>query len=320
MNRPATSNSSLSLSQKLRTESSRASRSIAEDDGGGTSRKKNSTKNLPALTVSSHRMNMSTSLPNLPEAFEHFSPSYASHTHSFHKNTVNRLSGLPDNVNSSGLFSSYSIPKTISSLCVRCGTLAALCMGCAEQDTEDALIFYRKTRAAGAATLFNKAFIEAGFRKALKFVVFRIFKNSCQAKIRERMKKKTIVEKLFGANLVYLPFTAWRRYTKENIVRRKNQTIESLSDQIEKLENQVRRLVNTVADVSREVRFLFYLVFSFSLCLLLVFLTSFLSFPFLSFPFLSFPFLSFPFLSFPFLSFPFLCFSCFSCFSFRMNN
>jgi hypothetical protein len=234
--------SSLSLSQKLRTESSKELSKSVTFGNEAKSRQTQGKRTLPTIQSSKGSMSM-----NFPEPFEHFSP--------VRRNTVNRLSGLPDNVNSSGLFSDSHIPKTVSALCVRCGTLAALCMPCAEQDTEDALIFYRKTRAAGAATLFNKAFIEAGFRKALKFVVFRLLKNYCQMKTRERMKKKAIVEKLFGTNLVYLPFTAWRRYTKENIVHRKNKTIEQLNSQIELLETQIRKISANLTEVTREVRF-----------------------------------------------------------------
>lgn len=239
--------SSLSLSQKLRSESSRVglvSRQSDKDNEKNNQRGNSYYgKTLPTINSSISRIEMSKSLP---EPFEHLSPA-------FRRNTMNRLAGLSDNVNSSGLFSENHFAKTISPLCVRCGVLAALCMSCAEQDTEDALTFYRKTRAAGAATLFNKAFIEAGFRKTLKFLVFRLLKNSVQAKIRERMKKKTIVEKLFGTNLVYLPFNAWRRYTKENIVRRKNRSIEQLTSQIEVLETQIRKLSVNLTEVNREV-------------------------------------------------------------------
>jgi hypothetical protein len=247
MNRSVVATSKLSLSQRLRAESSKEYTKSGDDKEGEPTRGRNASRRanrtLPALSQSTS----SHLTPHLPEPFEHLSPAAR-------RNTVNRLSGLPDSVNSSGLFSDSFVPKTISSLCVRCGTLAALCMTCAEQDTEDALIFYRKTRAAGAATLFNKAFIEAGFRKSLKFVVFRLLKNYCQMKNRERMKKKSIVEKLFGTNLVYMPFTAWRRYTKENIVRRKNQMIEQLTAQIEGLEGQARKLSSTLNELTREVR------------------------------------------------------------------
>jgi hypothetical protein len=228
---------SLSLSQKMRADVTHNSQSISKPSRSRT---------LPQLKANTS--------PTYSGLFEQYSPHRG-------RNAFTRLSGLPDSVNSSGLLSDISIPKHPSSLCVRCGTTAALCMGCAEQDAEDALTFYRKTRAAGAATLFSKAFVEAGFRKLLKFMVFRLLKNSCQTRIRQRNKKKAIVEKLFGTNLVYIPFAAWRRYTKENIVNRKNKTIEQLTAQIAVLENQVQKLSYTVQEGTREVRLLFSISF-----------------------------------------------------------
>lgn len=159
-----------------------------------------------------------------------------------HESTYNRLSGLNESVNNSALFSDITLPPRPITVCVRCGTHASLCMPCAEKDCENALIFYRKTRAAGAATLFQKAFVEAGFTKLIKFVVFRLLKNSIDAKKRIRMKKKTVVEKLFGTNVVSVPFMAWKRYTKENIINRKNKDIEGLSERVKFLEAQVQKL------------------------------------------------------------------------------
>ncbi|RYG70157.1 hypothetical protein EON64_00880 [archaeon] len=109
-------------------------------------------------------------------------------------------------------------------------------MSCAEDDCEKTVTFYRKTRAAGAATLFNKAFVEAGNTKVIKFIVFRLLKNSFQSRQREQLKKKTVVEKFFGTNLVHFPFQAWRRYTKENIVSRKDKTIAKLSERVKSMD------------------------------------------------------------------------------------
>jgi hypothetical protein len=110
----------------------------------------------------------------------------------------NRLAGLNDAYNTTGLFAdSIHISRSLP-MCVRCGESPNLCMKCAELECENTLTFYRKTRAAGAATLFTKAFVEAGYSKLIKFVVFRLLKNSCQARSRSRLRKKAVVEKLFG--------------------------------------------------------------------------------------------------------------------------
>lgn len=182
---------------------------------------------LPALSSP----NRSASLNSLPLAGS-----------SSVKDVYTRLSAVSESVNSSGLFADLVAPPRPLPLCVRCSSTPSLCMKCAELECENTLTFYRKTRAAGAATLFTKAFVEAGYSKLLKFVVFRLLKNSCQARNRVRMKKRTVVEKLFGANLVYLPFTAWRRYTKENIVSRKDRSIETLNERVAILEQQLQQL------------------------------------------------------------------------------
>lgn len=150
-----------------------------------------------------------------------------------------RLSGLVENVNSSGLFADRVSPMKPLAMCVKCGTHASLCMSCSEEDCERTVTFYRKTRAAGAAALFTKAFVEAGNTQVIKFITFRIMKNSFLTRKREQLKKRSVVEKLFGTNLVYLPFTAWRRYTKENIVKRKDKNIAKLADVVKHLEKMV---------------------------------------------------------------------------------
>eukprot|EP01031_Cornospumella_fuschlensis_P028813 gene28813-34781_t len=185
-----------------------------------------------------------TSTLQTPMTLPHLSPStkkkptiFADTLATYQKdNLYSRLSGVVENENSSGLFSYVIKPQKPLSLCVRCSNHASLCMPCAEDDCEKTVTFYRKTRAAGAATLFNKAFVEAGNTKVIKFIVFRLLKNSFQNRQREQLKKKTVVEKLFGTNLVHIPFQAWRRYTKENIVSRKDKTIAKLSERVKSMD------------------------------------------------------------------------------------
>jgi hypothetical protein len=179
----------------------------------------------------------------------------------FSSNNIHtRLSGLGDNSNTSGLYSSQIKPRNPLLICVRCNDLPSLCMNCVETECETALTFYRKTRAAGAATLFNKAFVEAGYSKVLKFLIFRLLKNSCQTRTRIRMKKKMIVEKLFGTNLVYLPFNAWKRFTKENIMNRNNKQIEELQEKVKFLEIQNQKLVMQNRDLNIEVSYIINII------------------------------------------------------------
>lgn len=169
------------------------------------------------------------------------------------KSVHNRLAGLNDPQNTTGLFADTTHPPHPLPLCVRCGNSPSLCMKCSELECENTLTFYRKTRAAGAATLFTKAFVEAGYSKLIKFVVFRLLKNSCQARSRVRMKKKAVVEKLFGTNLVYLPFNAWKRYTRENVLARKDKSIEERSDQVKVLETQNQKLSMQLRNAHHEI-------------------------------------------------------------------
>lgn len=170
------------------------------------------------------------------------------------KSVYNRLAGLNDPENTTGLFADTTNPPRPLSMCVRCGDAPNLCMKCSELECENTLTFYRKTRAAGAATLFNKAFIEAGYSKLIKFVVFRLLKNSFQSRSRERMKKKAVVEKLFGTNLIFLPFNAWKRYARENILARKDKSIEDQVEEIKILEIQNQKLTMQLRDANHEVR------------------------------------------------------------------
>lgn len=153
-----------------------------------------------------------------------------------------RLSGLKDPYSSTGLFRERTTPLTPSVLCVRCGSSASLCVPCSDLMCENAIIFYRKTRAAGAAALFTKSFTEAGNSRLVKFLIFRLLKNSFTSRFKKQTKMKNVVEKMFGQNLVLVPFTAWKRYTKANIISRKDRTIQTLQEKVASLDAQVASL------------------------------------------------------------------------------
>lgn len=239
--------STMSLSQKLKQTHERTQRQLSKSSTLPTLHSNHSN------SANSNNRNMSQEVYSM-----YLSPSKA-------QSVATRLSGLPESVNSSALFTEkVAVPTKPVTLCIRCSsTHAALCMICVEQDCQNALTFYRKTRAAGAATLFSKAFIEAGYTKLLKFVIFRLLKNGFETRRRQHMKKKTVVEKLFGTNLVCIPFSAWKRYTKENIMNRKNRTISELSERVKILEAQVHKLTSTVQENNFQV---LNLLFSFIFC------------------------------------------------------
>lgn len=172
-----------------------------------------------------------------------------------HGDSFARLSGLADPHNSSGLFAERTHAARPTSLCVRCGSMhSSICIPCSEVVCENTLTFYRKTRAAGAAVLFNNAFVEAGNSKLVKFVVFRLLRNGFEARKKQQLKMKSVVEKFFGTNTVYVPFAAWRRYTRQNIMERKNRTIGTLEEKARKLEMQLRALTTENASLTAEVK------------------------------------------------------------------
>ena len=172
-----------------------------------------------------------------------------------HGDPFARLSGLADPQNSTGLFAERSLATKPTSLCVRCGTMhSSICIACSELVCENTLTFYRKTRAAGAAALFTKAFVEAGNSKLVKFFIFRLLRNSFEVRKKQQMKMKNVVNKFFGTNTVYIPFSAWRRYTRQNITERKNRMIEALEEKVRVLEIHNRKLTTENASLSEEVR------------------------------------------------------------------
>ena len=127
-------------------------------------------------------------------------------------------------------------------------------MSCSDQVCEDTLTFYRKTRASGAVALFTKAFVEAGNSKLVKFFMFRLWKNSLRKNQKQQLKMKNVVERLFGSNVVYLPFAAWKKYTKENIMDRKNAILNKLKDKTELLESQVLKIAAVSTAQETEIR------------------------------------------------------------------
>ena len=64
--------------------------------------------------------------------------------------SADRASGNIDAESSGGVFADREKMTMVTSQCVRCGEHASCCMSCTEFLAEEALNFYRKTRARGA--------------------------------------------------------------------------------------------------------------------------------------------------------------------------
>jgi hypothetical protein len=67
-------------------------------------------------------------------------------------------------------------------------------MRCTETIADEALTFYRKTRATGAASLFQHAIKEAGLSKTIKFMLFQMWRNG----IKQRAKRNALMTPKIG--------------------------------------------------------------------------------------------------------------------------
>lgn len=65
---------------------------------------------------------------------------------------------------------------------------------------------------------------------------------------------RNIVERLFGTNVVFLPFAAWKKYTKENIMDRKNRMISQQKEKAEILESQIFKIAASNSANEAEIR------------------------------------------------------------------
>ena len=171
------------------------------------------------------------------------------------KDQFERLSGVYDYSISGGVFSDPSIVTHPSSRCVRCSNHASMCMPCTEYLCDESLTFYRKMRARGAISLFQNAVTEAGLGRLLKFTLFRIWKNGCTKRVLTHNKKKYIVEKLFGVNIVAIPFKAWQQYTRQTRISRRDNKIAELNKQLDSITSTLLRQGEEIALLNQKVNY-----------------------------------------------------------------
>ena len=81
---------------------------------------------------------------------------------------------------SSGVYPDRHRAQQPTNVCVRCSNHASICMECNEKLSEDAVNFYRESRAEGALVFFNKAIISSAQSQIAKFVVLTMWKNTNQ--------------------------------------------------------------------------------------------------------------------------------------------
>lgn len=170
------------------------------------------------------------------------------------KTQFERLSGLYDYSVSAGVFADPTITTKPSTRCVRCANHASLCMPCTEYLCDEALTFYRKTRARGAIKLFQNAVTEAGLGRLLKFTLFRMWRNVVLKWKQQMMKKKYIVERMFGINVTAVPFKAWQQYTRQTKISRRDHKIAELHAKVETLTESMAQLSEANSEFTRQAQ------------------------------------------------------------------
>ena len=158
------------------------------------------------------------------------------------KNQFDRLSGSYDFMASSGAFPDRFHVTHPTAICLRCAGNADVCMRCTETIADEALTFYRKTRATGAASLFQHAIKEAGLSKSIKFMLFNMWRNG----IKQRSKRSALmnpkIAKLYFIKIIVEPFKAWKKFAKESVVERKDKLIAKLEERLDVLEKEMQKV------------------------------------------------------------------------------
>lgn len=231
----------MSLSMKLRAESAAAS----------PSRPATTTQNLPRLTIPTNRMMMSQS-GNI-----HLKkPAPKSDVAKLY----DRLSGSYESVG----FESFPYQETIChpmTLCVRCASHASLCVPCADQMSQEAVEFFRRSQAVGAYHLLNGAIKQAGGEKVLRFVIFRCWKNSIQLRKYGRGQRDGRTVKRYHDLILKDPFRAWVKFTKDCQIERRDKKELQLEERIKVLEQQVNKFTADKANTDKQVTPTFIILF-----------------------------------------------------------
>ena len=157
---------------------------------------------------------------------------------------VERQSGIKDYLESGAVFADRTKMTMPTASCVRCGEHASTCMSCTEYLAEEALNFYRKTRARGAASLFANAITQTGITTVVKYIVYSLWKNSFRTR-KWAAKKKAFKAELVGRKHYMGPaFNAWSSFRTQNKVDRRDKDIEALTKRVAALEAATNQASN----------------------------------------------------------------------------
>jgi hypothetical protein len=141
-----------------------------------------------------------------------------------------------------------------STLCVKCASHASLCVPCADSLAQDSVEFFRRSQALGAYHLFSGAIKQAGGEKVLRFVIFRIWKNSVLLRRFGRTQRSGQTAKRYNDLILRDPFRAWVKFTKECQNDRRDKREQQYEERIQVLEQQVNKYATEKLNSDKQVR------------------------------------------------------------------
>ena len=220
---------SVSLSMKMRTDAAKLDRSLSRSSS------------VPGQASAS-------SLPMI-NAAENFKMTMSKRERMMHSTkqeiSSDSASGNIDAVSSGGVFADREMMTMVSAQCVRCGESASCCMSCTEFLAEEALNFYRKTRARGAASLFANAITQTGVTVVVKYMIFSLWKNGFLSRKWSSKKKEFKADLWFRYHYLRYTFKAWVTFKTHNLVERRDKRIEEAEKRaaaLEALANQAENM------------------------------------------------------------------------------
>ncbi len=150
---------------------------------------------------------------------------------------VERASGIIDYMASGGVFADRTKMTMPNAICVRCGEHASCCMSCTEFLAQEALNFYRKTRARGAASLFANAVTQTGITVVVKYVVFSLWKNGRRQRVWAAKKRSFNADIMYRLHFMRYTFKAWVTFKTKNLVDVRDQRIKELEERVAALDS-----------------------------------------------------------------------------------
>lgn len=160
---------------------------------------------------------------------------------SFTTTTTNRMR-LPPAAALRGVQTQPIISTNPPTVCVNCSKPASLCMVCTEIVTKNALMFQRKGTALGAIEFFKKAVHEAGQKRLVKLIVFKLWKNGFSVRKEYERKLSHAVRRMHLKANAEEPFLAWKKFTHDAVQHRKDKKIEELTKKVQLLEEIIRKM------------------------------------------------------------------------------